>query len=126
MLTLKINSLSSQTLTPNKINHLNSNNNFAVGSIDTQDSTLLSKMKLLVSGNAPKAAVPQTNSINIKPGEIKNIGSVDGSPLNISFDANGMVSTSFVIPISNAVPGTTATPEQMFAASVYNSHSDAQ
>lgn len=124
---LKIDSLSSQVLIPNKINY--SNDNFAIKSSDTsntQDSSELSKMKQLVSSNAPKAADPQTNSINIKTGEIKNIGSVDGSPLNISFDANGMTSTSFSIPIHASAPGTTATPEQLFAASVYYGHSPAQ
>jgi len=83
-------------------------------------------MKQLISPNAPKAADPQTNSINIKTGEIKNIGNVDGSPLNISFDADGMASTSFSIPIHDATPGTTATPEQMFAADVFYGHSAAQ
>jgi len=125
---LKINSLSSQVLIPNKINY--SKGNFAIKSsdpTDTQDSSELSKMKQLISSNAPKAADPQNNSINIKTGEIKNIGSVDGSPLNISFDADGMTSTSFSIPIPGpAITGHTATPEQQFAASVYYGHSAAQ
>jgi len=124
---LKINSLSSQVLIPNKINY--SKDNFAIKSgdtTDTQDSSELTKMKQLVSSNAPKAADPQTNSINIKPGEIKNIGSVDGSPLNISFDADGMASTSFSMPIHHGVPGTTVTPEDQYAGDVFYSHSAAQ
>lgn len=126
---MKIDSLSSQVLIPNIINYSNSNDNFSVGCSDTsntQDSSELSKMKLLVSSNAPNAADPQTNSINIKPGEIKNIGSVDGSPLNISFDADGTTSTSFSMPIPAPTPGSTATPYDLFAASVYYGHSTAQ
>ncbi|MCO1600953.1 hypothetical protein [Desulfosporosinus nitroreducens] len=92
---MKINSLSSQVLILNKINYSNSNDYGAVKSSNTQDSFLLSKMKQLVSGKAQNAADPQTNSINIKPGEIKNIGSIDGSPLNISFDADGTVQLAF-------------------------------
>ena len=125
MFLLIINSLSSQVLIPNKINY--SKGNFAIKSsdpTDTQDSSELSKMKQLVSSNAPKAADPQTNSINIKPGEIKNIGSVEGSPLNISFDADGMASTSFSIRIHSSVG--TATPEDLFAGEVYYSHTPAQ
>ncbi len=128
MFSLKINSLSFQVLTPNKTNY--SKGNFAIKSsdtTDTQDSSELSKMKQLISSNAPKAADPQTNSINIKTGEIKNIGSVDGSPLNISFDAEGTCSTSFLIPIPGPIiPGTTATPEQQFAANAASSHTRAQ
>ena len=122
---LKINSLSSQVLIPNKINY--SKDNFAIKSsdtTDTQDSSELSKMKQLISPNAPTAADQQTNSINIKPGEIKNIGSVDGSPLNISFDANGMTSTSFSIPIIGPCIGS-ITPEQQYAADVYYGHTSA-
>ena len=107
---MKIDSLSSQVLIPNKITY--SKDNFSIKSSissNKQDSSELSKMKQLVPSNAPKAADPQTNSINIKTGEIKNIGSVDGSPLNISFDADGMASTSFSIPIHVSAPGTTAT-----------------
>jgi len=120
---LKINSLSSQVLIPNKTNY--SQDNFAIKSNDTQDSSELSKMKQLISPNIPKAANPQTNSINIKTGEIKNIGSVDGSSLNISFDTDGMASTSFSIPIIGPCVGS-ATPEQMFAADVFYGHSAAQ
>ncbi|WP_425804813.1 hypothetical protein ACHOLT_00180 [Desulfitobacterium sp. Sab5] len=123
---MKINSLSSQVLTPNKINYSNSND-FAIKSSDTsntQDSSLLSKMKQLVSSNAPKAADSQTNSINIKPGEIKNIGSVDGYPLNISIDADGMVSTSFAPMLRSDESGNS--PTNMLASEIYNSHSIAQ
>lgn len=119
---LKINSLSSQVLVPNKTNY--SKDNFADKSNDTKDLSELSKMKQLISPNVPKAAGQQLNSINIKPGEIKNIGSVDGSPLNISFDTDGMTSTSFSIPIHSSVG--TVTPEDRYAADVFYGHSPAQ
>ncbi|WP_140417712.1 hypothetical protein [Desulfosporosinus sp. FKA] len=119
---LKINSLSSrQSLVPNMINKSNLDNNFEV---ESQDSSELLKMKQLVYSDAPKAANSQTNSINIKPGEIKNIGNIEGYPLNISFDANGMMSTSFSIPIHSSVGA--VTPEDMFAANVASSYTPAQ
>ena len=66
----------------------------------------------------------QTNSINIKPGEIKNIGSIDGSPLNISFDSNGMSSTSFAIMINVNDP--VNCPRNQLALKVLHSHTPAQ
>ena len=122
MISLIINSLTSQVFISNKSNY--SKDNFKIKPSDTQDSLELSKMDQLISGNVPKVADQQTNSINMKPGEIKNIGSVDGSPLNVSFDSNGMMSTSFEIMINNK--SNTVTPEDMFAANVAKSHTRAQ
>jgi len=123
---LKINffpSSPSSVLIPNTKDYSQSNSH-----VQTSNNQLkLSKMRQLISDNAPKVADQQTNSINIKTGEVKNIGSVDGTPLNVSFDpSNGMMSTSFSIPIGPIISGTTATPEQQFAANAASSHTRAQ
>jgi len=119
---LKINSLYPQVLIPNKINY--SKDDYTNKSNDTQDLSEISKLKRLISPNVPKAADPQTNSINIKPGEIKNIGSVDGYPLNISFDSSGMSSTSFAIMINANDP--IDSPRSQLALKVFNSHTPLQ
>ena len=120
-----INSLSSQVLISNKSNY--SKNNYEIKPSDTKDSLELSKMRQLISDNAPKVADQQTNSINIKLGEVKNIGSVDGSPLNVSFDpSNGMMSTSFSIMLDGTKCVGSATPEQLAIADVVYSHTRAQ
>lgn len=121
MFLLIINSLSSQVLIPNKINY--SKDNFAVKSSDTQESSDLTNISRILSPNVPKAADSQTNSINIKPGEIKNIGSVDGSPLNISLDSDGM-NTSFGMTVDPNEP--VDSPRNKFALDVFNSHTTAQ
>jgi len=118
---LIINSLSSQVLIPNKINY--SKDNFAVKSSDTQESSDLTNISRILSPNVPKAADPQTNSINIKPGEIKNIGSVDGSPLNISLDSDG-INTSFGIGIYANEP--IDSPRSKLALDVFKNHTPTQ
>lgn len=116
---MKINSFSSSIFIPNK-------NNYSVDNSQVQtsnDQSELLKMEQLISPNVSKVADQQTNSINIKPGEIKNIGSVDGSPLNISFNSDGM-NTSFGIMIHENEPADS--PWNRFAFKVFNSHTPAQ
>ena len=121
MFSLKINSFPSSPssiLISNKNNYLQSDSKVKLTKADDQFE--LSK---ILSPNVPKASDSQTNSINIKPGEIKNIGSVDGSPLNISFDSYGM-NTSFGITINKNDP--IDSPRTQFALDVFNKHTAAQ
>ncbi|MDQ7092245.1 hypothetical protein REC12_01395 [Desulfosporosinus sp. PR] len=120
---MKINSLSSGLSIPNKTNYSNSNNSFSVGSDSTQALSTLSEMQQLISPNAPKVADQQTNSITIKPGEVKNIGSVDGSPLNIYFGPNEM-STSFEIMINVNDPPDS--PRNQLALKALSDHTPSQ
>jgi len=119
--TIKINfspSNLSSVLIPNKNDNLQSD--FQVKPTKTDDQFKLSK---ILSPNVPKAADPQTNSINIKPGEIKNIGSVDGSPLNISFDSYG---TNTIFGISIRADEPTDSPRNQLALEAFNSHTPVQ
>lgn len=118
---LKINSCSSQVLIPNRINY--SKDNFTIKSSNTQDLSELSKMKQLISPNVSNAANSQTNSINIKHGEIKKIGTVDGSPLNICFNSEGM-NTSFGAMVNANEP--LDSPSNKFALDIFNSHTPSQ
>lgn len=101
---VKINNFSSGILISNK--NYYSQENFQIQTSKSQSSNnqfKLSKMDQILSPDVPSIADPKTNSLNIKPGEIKNIGKVDGFPLNISFDSYGM-NTSFSIPINRDDP----------------------
>lgn len=120
---MKINSLPSSTLIRKLISNTN---DYSQGNSHIQTSNnqfVLSNMSKILSPNSLKAGDSQTNSINIKPGEIKNIGSVDGSPLNISFDSYGM-NTSFGTTISANDP--IDSPRSQSALKVFNSHTPSQ
>lgn len=90
-------------------------------SVQASKKIELSKMPL--SSNAPNAANPQTNSINIKPGEIKNIGSVDGFPLNISIDSDS-INTSFSSQVNAYEP--LDSPRNQLALELFEKHSSSQ
>lgn len=62
-----------------------------------------SKWEQLQSSDLSNVADPNTNSLNIKEGEMKNIGTVDGIPLNIFFDSYGM-NTNFSTAIHRDDP----------------------
>lgn len=97
---MKINNFSSGISVPNKNNYAQENSQIQTSKSQSSNSQFeLSKMDQILSPNVPSIADPKTNSLNIQPGEIKNIGKVDGFPLNISFDSYGM-NTSFAIPIN--------------------------
>ena len=118
---MKINSLSSRVLIQNKTKY--SRNIFEIKSSATQDSSELSNLKKLIFPNVSKVADHQTNSINIKPGEIKNIGTVEGSPLNVCFNSDGM-NTSFEAMVSANEP--LDSPRNQLALDIFNSHTTAQ
>lgn len=101
---MKINNFSSGILISNKNNYAQENSQIQTSKSQTSNNQFeLSKMDQILSPNVPSVADPKTNSLNIKPGEIKNIGKIDGFPLNISFDSYGM-NTSFAIPINRDDP----------------------
>lgn len=114
---MRINSVSSSTMIPNSL-HGNSQvkaNN---------DLFELSKIDQLMSSNNSTVADQKTNSISIKPGEIKNIGSVDGSPLNICFNSDGSMNTSFGIMINENDP--IDCPRDQIALKISKSYTSSQ
>lgn len=121
---MKINNFSSGILTPNKNNYSQGNSRFQTSkSQSSNDQFELSKMEQILSPNIPSVTDPKTNSLNFKPDEIKNIGNVDGLPLNVSFDSYGM-NTSFGITINKN--DTIDSPRTQFALDVFNRHTAAQ
>lgn len=79
--------------------------------------------KMILSSDVASAINSQSNSINIQPGEVKNIGNVHGSPLNISFDSYGM-NTSFGIAINANDP--IDSPRTQLALEVFNKYTSSQ
>lgn len=82
-----------------------------------------SYLKQLLSPNVPKAADSQINSINIEPGETRNIGNIDGIPLNICFDSYGM-NTSFAAMVNVNEPANS--PRNQLAADIFYSRTPEQ
>ena len=120
---MKITSLSfNEVSLPHKNSY--SKGSFEISSTDNKNDVDLSEEVQILSSNAPKAVDQQANSINFRPGETKNIGTVDGYPLNLRLNSNGVWASSFQIPIHQTQGS--ATPEQEFAAEVFYSHSSDQ
>lgn len=121
---MKVNNFSSSTLITN-------NNNYSQGysQIQTRNNQSsnnqfeLSKMERILSPNVPSVTDRKTNNLNIKSGEIKNIGNVDGLPLNVSFDSYGM-NTSFGITINRNDP--IDSDRNKFALLILNRYTQAQ
>ncbi|AFM00955.1 hypothetical protein Desde_2635 [Desulfitobacterium dehalogenans ATCC 51507] len=99
---MKINDLTSARVISNN-NRLQSNSQqyetLQINKISNQPP----KWEQLQSTDLPNVADPNTNSINIKEGEMKNIGTVDGIPLNIFFDSYG-INTNFSTAIHRDDP----------------------
>jgi hypothetical protein len=88
------------------------------------DLTELAQLSSIGDANHPAAADSLTNSIRIQPGEVKNIGSVGGYPLNVYYDADGNLNTSFAIMINVNDP--TDSPRNQLALSLQGRYTAAQ
>lgn len=119
---MRINTLS--TMNSILVINNNSKRNPAENTFQIQDGFDYAEYaKSLLSSKAPSAADPRTNSINIKAGEIKNIGSVDGFPLNINLGPYGLES-SFGIMVRNDEP--VNSPRNQLAWELFNKYTPAQ
>jgi hypothetical protein len=99
-----------------------SSNNYRTQTDD--DITELDMLFSLGDANHSAVADPQTNSIRIQPGEVKNIGSVDGYPINVYYDADGNLNTNFAIMINVNDP--LDSPRTQLALSIQGRYTAAQ
>lgn len=122
---MKINNFSSSSiLSSNKNNYLQSNSQIQTSKNQSSNTQLkLSKMEQILSPIVPSITDQKTNSLNIEPGEIKNIGNVDGLPLNVNFDSYGM-NTSFGMTINRNEP--IDSDRNKFALLIFNRYTSAQ
>ncbi|NBJ16720.1 MAG: hypothetical protein FNP40_14395 [Dehalobacter sp. 4CP] len=117
---MRIDSIFSNNNTWNikKNNDKNAKENYS-----TQSGQINNLTKMALSSNVASVVDSQTNSINIFTGEIKNIGNIDGIPLNIWFDSNGM-NNSFS-PMVNANEPLDS-PNNKYALEFFEKHTSSQ
>lgn len=124
---MKINNFSPRMLILNKNNYPQDQQSYSLIQTSNEQTSNnqseLSNIEQILSPNVPSIADQSTNSLNIKSGEIKNIGEVDGLPVNVSLDSYGM-NTSFGITINSKDP--VDSDRTKFALLISNRYTQAQ
>lgn len=98
-------------------------NSSKIDFVPTKNSKNNEPLERLLSLNAPKVTNPITNSIDIKHGETRNLGYIDGNPLNVYFDSYG-INTSFDVMINANEPINSSRTQLSFM--IFNKYSPTQ